>query len=56
MAKRKVTSKAIAKTLGIHKNSVCLKLKGTSKFTVDEALEIKNNFFQDLPIEYLFKK
>lgn len=45
----------IAKTLGIHRNSVANKLNGITPFTVEEAFKIQAVFFPDLELKYLFK-
>lgn len=54
MAKRKVKNESIAQELGIHRNSVYNKLNGESSFSVDEAIRIRDTFFPDLELEYLF--
>lgn len=55
MAKRDITIEEIAKTLGIHRNSVANKLNGITPFTVEEAFKIQAVFFPDLELKYLFK-
>lgn len=56
MAKRKVTIEAIAKHLGIHRNSVANKLNGTTEFTIREAIAIQETFFPNCRIKELFKR
>ena len=51
---REVT-KRLAATLGISEKSVRNKLKGTTQWTLPEAVKINNEFFQGKKsIEYLF--
>ena len=45
MAKKNITNESIANLLGIHRNSVYNKINGESKFSIDEALAIRNAFF-----------
>ena len=56
MAKRKVKNESIAQELGIRRNSVYNKLNGESSFSVDEAIRIRDTFFPEYDIEYLFGK
>lgn len=56
MAKKGITIEAIAKLLGIHRNSAANKISGDSSFTIDEAIAIQRNFFPKLTLQYLFKK
>lgn len=56
MARNNVSIKDISELLKIHRNSVHKKLIGESSFTVDEALEIRDTFFKDMDIGYLFKR
>lgn len=54
MGRKNVTIEAVAKILEIHRNSVANKLNGTSSFTIEEAMKIKNTFFPNLEYRYLF--
>lgn len=56
MKLRKITIENIAEYLGLHRNSVSNKLKGESKFTIEEAFKIHKRFFPEMDIEELFKK
>jgi len=56
MARRQVTRRDIARTLGISYGTVIVKIKGDYDFTVSEAQKIRNTYFPDLTIEYLFAK
>ncbi|MEE0716146.1 MAG: hypothetical protein UCH84_06075 [Eubacterium sp.] len=54
MAVRKITNTAIAELLNIHINSVSYKLsKGT--FSIEECIKVRDKYFPDMKIEYLFK-
>lgn len=55
MAKRNVTNESIAILLGIHRNSVYNKINGESRFSIDEAIIIRNTFFPDSDIDTLFE-
>lgn len=56
MARKNVSIKDISELLKIHRNSMHNKLIGESNFTIDEALEIRDAFFPDVEIGYLFKR
>ena len=55
MAKRNISIEDIAQLLKIHRNSVANKINGRSRFTVDEALLIRDTFFPNLSTDYLFQ-
>lgn len=55
MAKNKISRKALADTLGLHRNTVAYKLEKGS-FSIEEAEKILNNFFPGFPIMLLFTK
>lgn len=54
MAKKNITNESIANLLGIHRNSVYNKINGESKFSIDEALAIRNAFFPNYDVDTLF--
>lgn len=54
MGRKDITIEEISKLLGIHRNSVANKVNGRSRFTVDEAKVVKEVFFPNLSIDYLF--
>lgn len=54
MAKRNVTNESIAHLLGIHRNSVYNKINGESKFSINEAIVIRNTFFPNVDVDMLF--
>lgn len=55
MGRSDITIEAISELLKIHRNSVANKVNGRSRFTVDEAKMIKEAFFPELSIDYLFE-
>lgn len=55
MYKRRITIERIAEFLGIHRNSVSNKLEGNTEFSIEEAFKIRDEFFDDLGMDYLFK-
>ena len=55
MARKDITIEAISKEIGVHRNSVSNKVNGSSSFSIEEAMKIKNNFFPDLDYRYLFQ-
>ena len=50
------TKKEVAEKLDYRLGTFYSKLNGDTKFTLDEALKIRNEFFPEMEIEYLFKK
>lgn len=54
MARHGVRNVDVEKKLGCSAGSVINKLRGTSEFSVREALEIQKTFFPALDIAYLF--
>lgn len=56
MKKKKVSQMDLAKLLGISQNSVCQKINGESDFKSEEMFAIRDTFFPNLTLEYLFKK
>ena len=55
MGRKDITIEEVSKLLGIHRNSVANKVNGRSRFTVDEAKVVKEAFFPNLSIDYLFE-
>lgn len=55
MAKRRVTTNALAELLGCHRNSIHNKLYGITEFTLSEALLIFKTYFADCDFLYLFE-
>ena len=56
MAKRNITAEKFAQLLGIHRNSVANKINGDSSFSIEEAMKIKEEYFPELELKYLFQK
>lgn len=54
LAKRQITTNAIADLLGCHRNSVHNKLYGITEFTLSEALLIYDTYFRDCDFRTLF--
>lgn len=54
MARRRISSNALAELLGCHRNSIHNKLYGISEFTLSEALTIYDAFFRDCDFRILF--
>ena len=55
MKKRKITQVKLSAYLGITNRAFNMKIKG-GNFTSDEMFAIKEKFFPDKSLEYLFKK
>ena len=55
MAKKKVTQKALADTLSLHRNAISYKLEKGS-FSIEEAECIHSEYFPDFPMKELFKR
>lgn len=56
MARKGLTIRDLAKTLGVRYATVCDKLNGKYKFYYDEAKKIKDTHFPECDIEYLFDR
>lgn len=55
MVKKGITNTQLAILLGVHVNSIANKILH-GPFSIEEAFLIKNNYFPDLDITYLFEK
>lgn len=53
---KNITIEMLATLLGIHRNTASSKVNGTTEFTVQEALTIKDSFFPEYELSYLFQK
>lgn len=51
-----LTQRELAKALLIDEKTLSQKINGRSKFDVDEMWLIKNEFFPNLQLDYLFEK
>lgn len=56
MAKRNIKVEDIANELNIHRNSASNKINGDTSFSIEEAVKIKDAYFPDLSLKYLFAK
>lgn len=56
MARKGLTIQDLADTLGVRYATVCDKLNGKYRFYYDEAKKIKDTFFPECEIEYLFER
>lgn len=54
MTRQSVTKKDIADCLGVGYGTILVKFQGKYRFYFDEAMKIKENFFPDCSLEYLF--
>lgn len=55
MASRNVKIEDIASLLEIHRNSASNKVNGNSTFSIDESIKVRNAFFPDLELDFLFQ-
>lgn len=55
MVRNGIYRKDLAKLLNVRYATVVQKLNGRYKFNLDEAFNIKNTYFPNFDIEYLFK-
>ena len=56
MARGSITMGDIAEFLDVRTATVSDKKSGKYRFYYDEAVAIKNHFFKELEVEYLFKR
>lgn len=56
MSRRGVTVKDLAELIGVRHATVSDKLHGKSRFFFDEAEKIRDSFFPDCSLEYLFQR
>lgn len=54
MARGKITQSSIAALLGITPTTLSFKLNGKSPILLKECVKIKNGFFPDKTLDYLF--
>ncbi|KZR58334.1 hypothetical protein [Pseudobacillus badius] len=55
MARNNITIQDIADLLNVRYATACDKMNGKYRFFYDEAKAIKEFFFKDQPLEYLFE-
>ncbi len=51
-----ISKKELAQKLGIAYNTLLIKLKGESPFTLDEAFKIRDCLNKSMPIDEMFKR
>lgn len=56
IARKGYKEKDMAKKIGVSPRTLSNKITGRSDFTLSEMLAIKQNFFPDLSLEYLFQR
>lgn len=56
MAKKSIKVEDIAHVLQIHRNSASNKINGDTSFSIDEAVKVKEAFFPELSLKFLFEK
>lgn len=56
MARRDINNLDLSKLLKLTPNTISRKMTGKSEFTRKEMFTIRNNFFPELTIEYLFQE
>jgi hypothetical protein len=56
MARRDINNLDLSKLLKLTPNTISRKMTGKSEFTRKEMFTIRNSFFPELTIEYLFQE
>lgn len=56
MGRSSIRAKDFAVALNLREATISAKMKGKSEFTLSEARQIKEIFFSNLSMEYLFDK
>lgn len=56
MARKNITIKEIAKTIGVNRDTLGKKFSGKSPLNLDEAFLIQKRFFPDTEIQLLFQE
>lgn len=54
MGRNSIKAKDLARALNVREATISFKMNGKSDFTFSEAKQIKETFFPNLDIEYLF--
>lgn len=55
MVRKGVSKKEMAALIGVSYNTIRNKINGKQKFLYDEAFKIREYFFPELSLEYLFE-
>ena len=56
MARRDINNLDLSRLLNLTPNTISRKMTGKSEFTRKEMFAIRDNFFPELTIEYLFQE
>lgn len=56
MLKANISQKEIAAFLKVHENTIGNKISGNGNFSIEEVFKIKERYFPNHELEYLFKK
>ena len=56
MGKKGISIDAMARLLGVHRNTIQNKLEGESEFTIGQAEIISETMFPEFTIKYLFHR
>ena len=56
MVRNNISRQDIANLLNLSYNTIGCKMSGKNKFLYDEAIRIRNAFFPDLSVEFIFEK
>jgi DNA-binding XRE family transcriptional regulator len=51
-----VSREELADEIGVNYNTIGMKINGKSKFYLDEAIRIRDKFFPECKLEYLYKR
>lgn len=54
LRRKNVSQAVVAKALGISEKTMTNKLNGSSEFTINEAMNLAQNFLPEFTLEYLF--
>lgn len=54
--KKNVTQNSIGDACGVTRNAVAKKMNKDGRFTIEEAIAIKQTLFPECTLEYLFKR
>ncbi len=56
LTKKSITNRELANFLGKHENTIGYKLDGEGSFSIEEAFRIKEHFFPNYELKFLFEK
>lgn len=54
MGRQQLTIEQMAKVMDMNRDTLSRKLRGVSPISIDEAFRLRNNFFDDMSLDYLF--